>query len=122
MQPFIYTNKYKQDINSQLTKLHRAREAFTASEVLEKICRVLNHNARNSENIKYTTRDNVYFKKANERCWRGPGKESGQDEQLVLVKYGSTYIHLHTCRLALTRTTEATTEDKNKKQQDTQIP
>ena len=40
--------------------------------------------------------------------------EKNQDEQLVLVKYGSTYIHLHTCRLALTRTTETTHNRRQK--------
>ena len=39
------------------------------------------------------------------------------------MKYGSTHVRVHLCRLALTRITEKTRQkDKNKKQRDTQIP
>ena len=101
-----------------MTALHGAREAFIVSEKSEKIHRALNHNVRNSGNIKYI----VYFKKANDRRWRSPGKVLGQDGQQMFVKYGSTYVRVHPCRLALARTTETTRQQgKNQKQQDTKI-
>ena len=37
----------------------------------------------------------------NKRKWKGPGKVLGQDGQQVLVKYGSHYVRVHPCRLAL---------------------
>ena len=96
--PSTFINKpsaYMQIITSKiltdnLTVLLRARDTFIASENLEKICRALTDNVRNSENIRYITGDSAYCKKANEKRWRGSGKVFGQDVQQVLVKYGST--------------------------------
>lgn len=75
---YIQTNTSKIPTDN-LTALHRAREAFIASENSETIRRALNHNVRNSVDIKCITGDNVYFKKAYERRWRGPAKVLGQD-------------------------------------------
>ena len=75
---YIQTNTSK-ILTDNLAALHRAREAFIASENSETIRRALNHNVRNSDDIKCITGDNVYFKKANERRWRGPAKVLGQD-------------------------------------------
>ena len=74
---YIQTNTSK-ILTDNLTALHRAREAFIASENSVTIRRALNHNVRNSGDIKYITGD-VYFKKANERRWRGLAKVLGQD-------------------------------------------
>ena len=84
-----------------LTVLHRAREAFIQSESSEKLRRALNHNIRTSGDIKYLSGDSVFFKRANERHWRGPRKVLGQDGQQVLVKYGSRYVRVHPCRITL---------------------
>ena len=60
---------------------------------------------------------------SSERCWRDPVNALGQGGQQVLVTYGSTYVHIHPCRLALTRTTETIrTIGQKKKQEDTKIP
>ena len=82
----INTNKILTD---NLLLLHRTRQAYIASESSEKICRALNHNVRTSGDIKYITGDSFYFKRANERRWREPGKVLGQDGHQVQVKYGS---------------------------------
>ena len=82
----INTNKILTD---NLLLLHRTRQAYIASESSEKICRALNHNVRTSGDIKYITGDSFYFKTANERRWREPGKVLGQDGHQVQVKYGS---------------------------------
>ena len=100
----IQTNTNK-ILTDNLTALHRAREVFVANENSEKIRRALNHNVGNSGNVKYITIDSIYFKEANERHWRGPGKVFGQDGQQVLVKYGNTQMCVHPCRVALIRTT-----------------
>ena len=49
-----------------------------------------------SGDTKYITEDSVYFKKINEKQWRGPGNVLGQDGQQVLVKYGRNYVRVHT--------------------------
>lgn len=36
--------------------------------------------------------DSVYFKRANYKKWRGPGKVLGDDGQQELVKYSSNYV------------------------------
>ena len=51
----------------------------------------------------HNRRQCLYFKKINEKRWRGPGKVLGQDGQQVLVKYGSSYVRVHSCQLSLTR-------------------
>ena len=98
-----------------LTVLHKAREAFIQSESSEKLRRALNHNIRTSGDIKYLSGDNVFFKRANESHWRGPGKVLGQDGQQVLAKYGSRYIRVHPCRITLEqkRIVQCTGERRN---------
>ena len=90
-------------LTDNLMALHKAREAFISSEPSEKICRALNNNVRSSGDFKYVTGDSVYFKKVDEKRWRGPGKVLGQDGQQVLVKYGSRYVRVHPCRMSLAR-------------------
>ena len=84
-----------------LTALQKTREVYAANGSSKKVCRALNHNVRTIEDIKYIIGDSVYFQRASERQWRGPGKVLGQDEQQVLVKYGSSYVRVHPCWLAL---------------------
>ena len=93
------TKMIKQNLNA----LHKAREAFITSENSERIRRALRHNIRTTNNYVYTTGDSVYYKRANSKRWRGPGRVLGRDGQQVLVKHGSTYIRVHTCRLMPTR-------------------
>ena len=66
-------------LTDNLAALHKARQAFISSESSEKIRRALNNNVRMSGDTKYITGDSVYFKKINEKRWRGP----------ALAKYGA---------------------------------
>ena len=91
-----------------LTALHKAREAYIASESSEKIHMALNHNVRTSGDTKYITGDSVYFKCVGERQWGGPRKVLDQDRQQVLVKYRSSYVTVHPCRLTLERNHDKT--------------
>ena len=110
------TNKILTD---NLIALHKAREAFISSENSEKIRRALSNNIRTSGDAKYITGDIVYYKRANDRRWKGPASVLGQDGQQVLVKHGSHYIRVHPCRLTLKRT-PITIQNKNKSTQETQ--
>ena len=92
-------------IIDNLKALHKARQAFTLNESLEKIWRALNNYKRTSGDTKYITRDNAHFKKINEKCCWGTGKVLGQDGQQVIVKYSSNYVRVHPCQLPLTRIT-----------------
>ena len=102
--PALFRYDTSKILTDNLTALPEARQAFTLSESSEKIQRALNNNVRTSGDTKCITRDSVYFKKINEKRWRDPGKVLGQDGQQVLVKYGSNYVKVHTCRLSLART------------------
>ena len=43
--------------------------------------------------------NSVYYKRENEKIWRGPGTVIGRDGKQVLVKHGSIYVRVHECRL-----------------------
>ena len=79
------------DTNNVLTDnriaLHKAREAFISSEDSEKIIRALSNNIRTTGDAKFITRDKVYYKRANDRRWKGLASVLGQDGQQVLVKH-----------------------------------
>ena len=84
-----------------MNALHKARQAFVASESSEKIKRALRHNVRTSGDIKYFTGDKVYYMRRSKNKWHGPAVVLGQDGQQVLVKHGGVYIRVHPCRLKL---------------------
>ena len=90
-------------LTENLTAWHKERQAFISTESSQRIRRALNNNVWTSGDTKYITEDSVYFKKINEKQWRGPGKVLGQDGQHVLVKYGRNYVRVHTSWLSLAR-------------------
>ena len=61
----------------------------------------------------------MYYKRANDRRWKGLASVLGQDGQQVLVKHGSHYIRVHPCRLTLERT-PIIIQSKNEGTQETQ--
>ena len=99
--PALTSNPSNNTILKNLEALHKAREAFIASENSEKIRRALSHNIRTSGDIKYITGDQIYYKRSNSRERHGPATVLGQDGQQVLIKMGSIYIRVHPCRLQL---------------------
>ena len=92
-------------LTDNLAALHKAREAFISCENSEKIKRALSNNIRTSRDTKYVSGDSAYFKRTNDKRWRGPGKVLQQDGQQVLVKNGNHYVRVHLCRLSLTGST-----------------
>ena len=88
-------------IREHLTAMGAARRAFVECENSEKIKRALRHNMTSSSQTKYFTGDSVYYKRADSRKWKGPGKVIGQDGQQVLIKHGGTYVRVHPCRIIL---------------------
>ena len=86
-----------------LQSMSAARKAFIQAENSERIKRALRHNIRPSSNNKFLTGDSVFYKRNDERQWRGPGKVIGTDSQQVLIKHGSIYVRVHPCRILLDR-------------------
>ena len=74
-----------------------------------------------SGDTKYITEDSVYFKKINEKQWRGPRNVLGQDGQQVLVKYGRNYVRVHTLRLSLARDAYNNVNPKQYKNRQNQV-
>ena len=60
----------------------------------------------------------MYYKRANDRRWKGLTSILSEDNQQVLVKHGSHYIRIHPCRLNLERT-HVTIQSKNESTQET---
>ena len=102
--PSVLTNKPPalegttvcQAMGKHLTALYKARKSFIASESSEKVRRALRKQVRPSGD-KFVTGDRVYFLRDNE--WKGPGWVIGQDNVVVFVRYGGTYVRVHESRL-----------------------
>ena len=88
-----------QVITDDLNAMHAARQAFIQSESSEKVTHALTHQIRTSGDDTYTTEDLVLYKRANSEQWHGPGTVTVQDGKQILVKHGSTYVRVHTCRI-----------------------
>ena len=117
--PAFTPSDTNQVLNDNLIALHEAKEAFISSENSEKIRSALSTNVRTSEDAKFITGNKVYYKRANDRRWKGLASVLGQDGQQVLVKHGSHYIRVHPCRLTLERT-PIIIQSKNEGTQETQ--
>ena len=96
-------------IKQNLEALHRAREAFICAENSERIRRARRANIRSANVNTYTTGDSVYYKRNDNRKWHGPGAVISRDGCQVLIKHGSYYVRVHTCRVIPARTPQ----DKN---------
>ena len=97
-----------QVVADHLNAIHAARQAFIQNESSEKVKCALTHQIRTSGDDTYTTGDLVFYKRGNSEQWHGPGTIVGQDGKQIFVKYGSTYVRLHTCRI-----THAINSDQN---------
>ena len=66
-------------------------------------------------NTRHVSGDSVYFKRANDKQWKGPGKILGQDRHQVLVKCRSHYVCVHWCRPSLIWSTNIGDNNTNNK-------
>ncbi|CAG2192303.1 unnamed protein product [Mytilus edulis] len=99
-------------MGKHLVGLHEARKAFVASESSEKIRRALRKQVRPSGE-KFRNGDKVYFLRDNQ--WKGPGTVIGQDNVVVFIRYGGTYVRVHKCRIL--RDIDEQKDKKNKQQE-----
>ena len=77
------------------------REAFIKAEISERMKRTLKHNIRPSVHNKFFTGDIDYYKINCNRKRKGPEKVIGSDGSNILIKHGSQYVRVHTCRVML---------------------
>ena len=59
-------------VRENLAAMQKAREIFIRNESNEKIKRALNKNLREHRFEDVNNREEVYYKRANEKEWRGP--------------------------------------------------
>lgn len=88
-------------VSKHLQNMHTARRAFIESESSEKISRALRHNLSSYKNAIFLTGDSVYYKRKDNKRWRGPGKVIGIDGQQILIKHGSFYVRRHPSHVML---------------------
>ena len=95
--PALESSESKSVLN-HLNAIAAARRAFVEADSSERIKRALRHNIRPSNNTKFYPGESVYYKRADSKKWKGPGKVIGQDGQQVLIKHGGIYVRVHPCR------------------------
>ena len=93
--------KTTSEIRDNLNAMHLACQQFIKEESSDRLRRAIKHQTRTYSDIRYNTGDLVYYKRANNNEWKGPGTVIGQDGQHVLVKHASTYIRVHPCKLQM---------------------
>ena len=93
-------------VGQHLNAMHKARQEFVKLESSEKLRRALRSKTRTHSNIKYFPGDNVFFKRDDERRWKGPGRVLGTDGSKILIKTPCSVITVHSSRVILTSEAE----------------
>ena len=97
-------------IANHLNAMHAARQVFIESEASEKLKRAIKAKTRGSTAVVYQPGDIVYFKREASNQWKGPGTVIGCENKQILVKYGGSYVRVHTCQLQPAKETQLTFE------------
>ena len=93
-------------IAKHLNAMHKAREEFIKLEASEKLRRALRAQTRTHNDIRYLPGDEVFYKRDDDKRWKGPGRVIGQDGSKVLIKTPVSTISVHSCRVGLTSEAE----------------
>lgn len=86
-------------VGEHVAALYSARRAYTQAECSDRIRRALRKQVRTSRDEIYTLGDRVYYKRPDNKEWKGPGKVIGQDGVVVFVRHGGQIVRVHVCRL-----------------------
>ena len=86
-------------IGEHIAALFSARRAYTEVECSDRIRRALRKQVRTSREEMYSLGDKVYYKRPDNKEWKGPGKVIGQDGVVVFVRHGGQVVKVHVCRL-----------------------
>ena len=69
------------------------------AECSERIRRALKKQVRPYTGVKYVMGDKVYYKRPDNKEWKGPGRVIGQDGKIVFARHGGVVVRVHVCRL-----------------------
>ena len=86
-------------VAEHIKAIYSARKQQIAAECNEKIKRALLHKTRDVYSKDIKNGDLVYYKRDDDKRWRGPGTVLGVDGKLVFVRHGGTYVRCHMCRV-----------------------
>ena len=86
--PALEGTTISETLGQHLNAMHAARKGFIQAESSEKIRRALRHQIRPSGR-NFTQGELVYFKRDDDKEWKGPGTVIGQDGKVVVVRNGS---------------------------------
>ena len=81
-------------VAKHLNASNSARRASIAAEISEKIQRALRHKVRTNGKV-HQSGAHVYFKRDEQKEWKGPATVIGQDGKTVILMYGSNIVRAH---------------------------
>ena len=97
--PALEAKTSSEIVAMNLNAMHSAREKYIESESSDKLRNAIRSQVRTHNDEKYDTGDIVYYKRKNDKTWKGPASVIGQDGQQVFIKHGSYYNRVHPCCL-----------------------
>ena len=86
-------------IASHLNALHSARRAFIQSESSSKLKVALQRQTLTATSKHFLIGDQVYYKRNDQKEWKGPGTIIGIDGKQVLVRHGGSLVRVSPCHL-----------------------
>lgn len=96
--PALDGTTISETLGQHLNAMHTARKGFIQAETSEKIRRALHHQIRPSGR-NFTQGELVYFKRDDDKEWKGPGTVIGRDGKVVVVRNGSFVVRVHVSRV-----------------------
>ncbi len=97
-------------VKENLEAMQKAREVTIKNESCMKIRTAMRKNVREHRIEEVMINDEVYYKREEEKQWRGPAKVIGVDGKIVIVKHGDSIRQI--ARVHITRIQRATNERK----------
>ena len=82
-----------------LNALNASQKTFIEYESNERLTRALRHNVRSTDLEDLQNEEEVFYKRMDNREWRGPGTVTGRNGKQVLLKHRGVYVRAHVCPL-----------------------
>ena len=111
--PALEGTTISETFGNHLNAMHAARKAFIQAEASEKIRRALRHQVRPSGKY-FGQGELVYFKRDDDKEWKGPGTVIGQDGKVVILRYGSFVVRVHASRVTEVNKGQGMVKEKGK--------
>ena len=108
----------KGNIQKHLQALHTAREAYIEAENSERIRRALSYPLRRGKLYTFKHGEKVYYKRSDEKQWKGPATVIGQDSVLVFIRHGGSAYRVHQSKIMPVedKQDQAQSEPENKRE------